>query len=65
MKKWYEISVHGCDDSTVFVEALTDEEYKTVKKISDKVTETSEYGCMPVMSIEYANVQESEVLNDD
>ncbi|WP_427340959.1 hypothetical protein [Caloranaerobacter sp. DY30410] len=37
----YKISLHGCDDSTVFEMELTEEEYKLLKKIADKSEEVS------------------------
>ena len=52
MKKMYEISVHGCDDSTTIKQELTLEEYELLKEIAEKVTNASTYGCMPTMGIE-------------
>lgn len=51
MKKIYEISVHGCDDSTTIKQELTFEEYELLKEIAEKITNTSYYGCMPTMGI--------------
>lgn len=51
MKKIYEISVDGCDDSTEIKQELTFEEYEFLKMIAEKITNTSSYGCMPTMSI--------------
>ena len=51
MKKVYEISVHGCDDSTTIKQELTFEEYELLKEIAEKITNTSSYGCMPTMGI--------------
>lgn len=52
MKKKYRISVHGCDDSTIIEKELTEDELKTIQSVAAEVTETSEYGCMPIMIIE-------------
>ena len=52
MKKMYEISVHGCDDSTIIKQELTFEEYELLKEIAEKITNTSTYVCMPTMGIE-------------
>ena len=52
MKKKYRISVHGCDDSTIIEKELTKDELKIIKSVATEVTETSDYGCMPVMYIE-------------
>ena len=51
MKKIYEISVHGCDDSTTIKKELTLEEYELLKEIAEKITNTSIYMCMPTMTI--------------
>ena len=50
--KVYRISVHGCDDSSIFNIKLTEEEARVVKLVADKCTETSTYPCMPRMEIE-------------
>lgn len=50
--KLYRISVHGCDDSSIFNMELTEEEARVVKLVADKCTETSTYSCMPKMEIE-------------
>ena len=49
--KLYDISVHGCDDNTYVEMELTQQEYELVKKIADKITETSTQQCMPRMYI--------------
>lgn len=51
MEKVYEIWVDGCDDSTYITFELTDKEYELVKRIAEEITETSEYKCQPIMSI--------------
>jgi hypothetical protein len=48
----YTINVHGCDDTTSFEIELTDEEAAVAKRIADKCTETSTYGCMPTMTVD-------------
>lgn len=52
MKKIYEVSVHGCDDSTTIRQELTFEEYEFLNAIAEKITNASKYGCMPTMEIE-------------
>ena len=52
MKKKYRILVHGCDDSTIIERELTEDELKIIKSVATEVTETSEYGCMPIMIVE-------------
>ena len=52
MKKKYRISVHGCDDSTIIEKELTEDELKIIQSVASEVTETSEYGCMPIMIVE-------------
>ena len=52
MKKTYEIAVHGCDDSTTIRQELTFEEYEFLNTIAEKITNASNYICMPIMEIE-------------
>lgn len=52
MKKKYRILVHGCDDSTIIEKELTEDELKLIRSVAKKVTETSEYKCMPIMEVE-------------
>ena len=52
MTKIYEISVHGCDDSTTIRQELTFEEYEFLDTIAEKITNASNYICMPIMEIE-------------
>ena len=47
----YQISVDGCDDSTVVEIELTKEEKEFMDKFIKLVNKTSTYGCMPTMSI--------------
>lgn len=48
----YIISLHGCDDSTIFEMELTEEEYELLKRVAKKTEEVSTYMCMPIMEIE-------------
>lgn len=48
----YEVSVDGCDDSTTIRQELTFEEYEFLNTIAEKITNTSNYGCMPTMQVE-------------
>ena len=50
-KQLYEISVHGCDDCTIFDMELTKEEFELIKKVAGKCTETSTSQCMPRMEV--------------
>jgi len=47
----YIISLNGCDDTTKIEVDLTDEELNTIIKVGKIVNETSNYICMPTMSI--------------
>lgn len=51
MKKWYTISIHGCDDSTEVEMMLSHEEFEFMEHFKDVVNDTSTYGCMPSMVI--------------
>jgi len=54
-KKNYKVSIHGCDDSTIFEIEMTKAEYVFLKKIADRSQEVSTYGCMPIIYIEGIN----------
>ncbi len=54
MKKLYDITLDGCDDTTYFNMSLDEEEYKLVKKIEKISKHTSTYGCMPTLTIDEA-----------
>ena len=60
MKKLYEISLHGCDDSTVFTIELVNEEVEVelIKRLSKLSQETSTYCCMPIMEWRVVEVSE-------
>lgn len=45
------VSVHGCDDSTIFDIEATESEYEFLKLVAQKCTETSSYRCMPIMEV--------------
>jgi len=51
MKKTYLIEVEGWDDSSEFGMELTQSEYKVIKRVADKCTETSKYRAQPTMTI--------------
>ncbi|MEM0173682.1 MAG: hypothetical protein QXI16_04155 [Sulfolobaceae archaeon] len=51
MKKKYKIIVDGCDDETIIIKELTEEEFKLIKSVADEITDTSESQCMPRMEI--------------
>ena len=42
-----EISVDGCDDSTIFDMELNEVEFEFIKKLSTKCNKTSVCHCMP------------------
>ena len=51
--KIYEITVHGCDDSTTVYRKIDNpEELKLIIELAQQITDTSHYGCMPTMEIE-------------
>lgn len=52
MKKIYVITLHGCDDSTVFRLELGDHQYALLKNIEQISKEKSEYECMPFLEIQ-------------
>ncbi len=52
LKETYEISVDGCDDSTIFKMELTKEEFSLIDKVAKLCTKMSRTGCMPTMEIE-------------
>ena len=49
----YKITLEGCDDSTIFEMDLTPDEHAVLERVAKKANETSTYGCMPRMYIEY------------
>lgn len=49
--KRYEISVDGCDDSTIVEMELNELELEFLKRFSKLVNETSTYGCMPTIDL--------------
>lgn len=48
----YKVSVDGCDDSTEVEIEFTDAEAETVKRVAEAITEESQSGCMPTMTLE-------------
>ena len=52
MKKKYEIELIGCDDTTEFIMSLSEDEFKTLKKISYRSHQVSTYECKPILNIE-------------
>lgn len=50
-KKKYRISIHGCDDSTIFSMELSDIEKELIDKLSQFSHDESSYGCMPILDI--------------
>jgi len=43
----YEIEVSGCDDSTIIVKELTEEQVKFLEEVAEEIAEASTYRCMP------------------
>lgn len=48
----YRIRLIGCDDTTEFVMDITEDEAALIRRVAEKSDETSNYGCMPTMTIE-------------
>lgn len=46
-----EISVDGCDDSTIVTMEMSNDEYNFLQKLAELVNETSYYGCMPTIQL--------------
>lgn len=51
-RKPHRISVHGCDDTTIFDMALSDHEVAFLARLCETCNATSEYACMPTMQFE-------------
>lgn len=51
MFKKYQITLHGCDDSTYIEWDLTEDEYKLLKHMADDFERKSSYVCMPTMEL--------------
>lgn len=48
----YEITVHGCDDSTTVLKVINSkEELDILQSTANSITQASIYGCMPTMKI--------------
>jgi hypothetical protein len=56
----YAITVDGCDDSTIAVVALTEQEADLLRRISERVTANSHYGCQPRMALHLATDEDIE-----
>lgn len=59
MKK-YSISINGCDDSTYFNLAMTEEEHNFLLKVARLSRHYSSYGCQPTIDIGEAFEEETE-----
>ena len=46
-----EISVDGCDDSTIVTMEMSNDEYDFLQRLADLVNETSNYICMPTIGL--------------
>lgn len=46
-----EISLDGCDDSTIVTMEMSNDEYCFLQRLTDLVNETSYYGCMPTIEL--------------
>ena len=46
-----EISVDGCDDSTIVTMEMSNDEYNFLQKLAELVNKTSSYGCMPTIKL--------------
>ena len=47
----YLISIQGCDDSTQWVERLTEKEVQPMLQLAVKSRKYSQYGCQPTIAI--------------
>jgi hypothetical protein len=47
----YEIRLAGCDDTTVFVMDLTDDEAALAERVAARARQSSEWDCQPRMTI--------------
>lgn len=51
----YKISIHGCDDSTIWEEEfISQRDVGLIKRLAKKSEEVSTYACMPTIEIEEA-----------
>ena len=50
-KKLYFIENAGCDDSTLGLVRLSDEEFVKFKQIVENLNKNSTYGCMPTIAV--------------
>lgn len=46
-----EISVNGCDDSTIVTMEMSNDEYGFLQRLVDIVNEASHYSCMPTIRL--------------
>ena len=46
-----EISVNGCDDSTIVTMEMSNDEYNFLQKLAELVNKTSHYSCMPTIEL--------------
>ena len=53
------VEVRGCDDSTSVQVEATEDEHEFLKRLAEKITETSSYSCMPTMNV-FLNSEEIE-----
>lgn len=51
MKRPYTITVQGCDGSTEITVYLANHAAVLLQEVARQITEASEYGCMPTMSV--------------
>lgn len=59
-KQTYWIKLEGCDDSTGFQMDLNPNEFELLLRVAKLSSETSMYGCQPVMSTGLVSLQDSE-----
>lgn len=65
MTNLYLIRNVGCDDTTLGLARMTDEELNFFKKIIDDLNKNSTYGCMPVMEVYKVDEDMLREPNDD
>jgi hypothetical protein len=49
--KQYSVRLYGCDDSTYFDMALTDQELAFLKRVSELSKAASQFACQPILAV--------------
>jgi hypothetical protein len=51
MNVTYRVTLRGCDDRTVMLLQLSEEEVAFLRRLAEASVQTSTYGCMPTLQI--------------